>query len=211
MHETDARRILGISESAGADDARTAYRARLLRTHPDVSGSGDATERTVELTRAYRLLVRVFEPDVSPGPVVDARVEAPAASPVPNSAPDAGPSAGPFGNVSEQAVEPVLIAQLDGDTIGVGAPPNETLMLLVEAAYRLGEISYLDRSAGLLEIVVEFIEAPTSSVLLSLQGRATGITEVFCTVEPLSGGKSPPADAVTRLLLHTLLDVTAAG
>ena len=80
-------------------------------------------------------------------------------------------------------------------------------MILVDAANELGEISYLDLSAGLLEVVVEFIEAPTSSVLLSVQGRATGITEVFCTVEPLSGGEAPPSDAVTRLLFRTLVEM----
>jgi hypothetical protein len=80
-------------------------------------------------------------------------------------------------------------------------------MLLLDTAHSLGEISYLDRTAGLVEVIVEFVEAPTSSVLLSLQGRATGVTDVFCTVEPLSGGEAPPADAVTRLVLATLLDL----
>ena len=60
------------------------------------------------------------------------------------------------------------------------------------------------RKPGLLEIVVEFVGAPTSSVVLSLQGRATGTTEVFCTVEPLSGGEAPPGEAVTHLLWRTL-------
>jgi len=40
--------------------------------------------------------------------------------------------------------------------------------------------------------------------VMSLQGRATGVTEVFCTVEPLSGGESPPEAAVTRLVAATL-------
>ena len=58
-------------------------------------------------------------------------------------------------------------------------------------------------------MIVEFVEAPTSSVLFSLQGRADGTTEVFCTVEALSGGDSPPAEAVTRLVLRTLRDTQA--
>ena len=81
-------------------------------------------------------------------------------------------------------------------------------MLLIDAAHELGEISYLDPSAGLIEVIVEFVEAPTSSVLLSLQGRATGVTDVFCTVEPLSGGDAPPSDAVARLVLHTLVELS---
>src|SRR5690606_37123645 len=74
------------------------------------------------------------------------------------------------------------------DSISVSAPAEETLMLLIDAAHDRGEISYLDRTAGLLEVIVEFVEAPTSAVLFSLQGRADGTTEVFCTVEALSGG-----------------------
>ena len=75
---------------------------------------------------------------------------------------------------------------------------------VLDAAHDLGEIGYLDRTAGLIEVIVEFVEAPTSSVLFSFQGRSNATTEVFCTVEPLSGGDAPPADAVTRLVLHTL-------
>jgi hypothetical protein len=93
---------------------------------------------------------------------------------------------------------------VDDDTIAVPAPADEVLMMLVDTAHSLGDISYLDPSNGLVEVIVEFVEAPTSSVLLSMQGRATGVTDVFCTVEPLSGGDAPPADAVTRLILHTL-------
>ena len=187
MHETDARRILGVTDDADADAARSAYRSRLLRTHPDVSGSRDATERTVELTRAYRVLMARLSAAPPPQPPQP---------PQPATRPEPGPS-----------LEPILIAMVDISTIGIGAPPNETLMILIDAAHELGEISYLDPSAGLLEIVVEFIEAPTSSVLLNMQGRATGITEVVCTVEPLSGGDAPPTDAVTRLLFRTLVEM----
>lgn len=197
LHE--ARRILGVSTDADPDTVRRAYRRRLHQVHPDVSGRSDATELTLELTAAYTVLLR------SPGPAGDpSGASAPAARPEPRS-PASPPPAQPV-----DPIEPVVVSLVDDDTIGVGAPAAETLMLLVEAAHRLGDISYLDPSAGLVEVIVEFVEAPTSSVLLSLQGRATGITDVFCTVEPLSGGEAPPADAVTRLLLDTLLDLHPA-
>jgi hypothetical protein len=94
---------------------------------------------------------------------------------------------------------------VDAETIGIPAPAVEVVPLLIEAAHRLGDITYLDPGAGLLEVVVEFVGAPTSSVVLSLQGRAIGLTEVFCSVEPLSGGEAPSAEAVTQLLHRTLL------
>ena len=98
----------------------------------------------------------------------------------------------------------IAVRLLDDQSISVGAPAEETLMLLLDTAHELGEISYLDRMAGLVEVIVEFVEAPTSSALFSLQGRGDGTTEVFCTVEALSGGDSPPADAVTRLVVEAL-------
>ena len=100
----------------------------------------------------------------------------------------------------------MVVTTIDASSIAVHAPAEETLLLLLDAAHSLGEISYLDRTAGLVEVVVEFVEAPTSSVLFSLQGRGDGTTELFCTVEPLSGGDAPPVDAVTRLVVRTLRD-----
>jgi len=77
-------------------------------------------------------------------------------------------------------------------------------MAAVEAAHSIGEVVYLDPAVGLVEVIVEFVEAPTSSVVMSLQGRSDGTTEVLCTVEPLSGGHDPPTAAVTRLLARTI-------
>lgn len=200
MQADRARQLLGVSEGADAPTLRAAYRQLLHRTHPDVSDRGDATARTVELTEAYRLLTEVAEEaEQAPG-AGDAAAEP--------AAPASGTTAGARVRAGEAMRRPprtVSIALLDDQTIGIGAPPDESLLLLIEAAHDLGEVSYLDPSAGLLEVVVEFVDAPTSSIVLSLQGRATGITEVFCTVEPLSGGEAPPADAVARLVVDTLL------
>ena len=191
-----ARRLLGVAEGADVTVLRAAYRRLLRTTHPDVSERRDANARTVELTAAYRLLASLpAEPEAGA-----AHGGTPGGPDAPNRSAHA---AGASGHVEARRV--VDVALLEEQTIGIAAPPDESLLLLLEAAHDLGEVSYLDPSAGLLEVVVEFVEAPTSSILLSLQGRATGITEVFCTVEPLSGGEAPPGDAVARLVVDTLL------
>ena len=64
-----ARRLLGVTDDADVDDLRAAYRRQLLHHHPDRSSATDATERTIELTGAYRLLVALAE---APPPVADA-------------------------------------------------------------------------------------------------------------------------------------------
>jgi hypothetical protein len=187
VQRSEARALLGVT----SDDpvvVRAAYRRRLQAVHPDRNDAADATDLTIELTAAYRLLLT---PEPSPGP---GRHASTAAAP-PRHPPRPRP-------------EPTLRAEaVDSDTIAVAASREETLQAVIEAAHRLGEIAYLDPQAGLVEAIVEFVEAPTSSVVMSLQGRATGVTEVFCTVEPLSGGESPPEAAVTRLVAATLAGI----
>lgn len=201
MQVDEARRILGLPPTGEIDVAvvRASYR-RLVRTaHPDVSARPDAADRTAALTVAYQVLTHAITtgaatrstPQGSRPPGTSARTSAP---------PRAGAAPAP---PPERRIQ---VALIDDDSIAIAAPADEALMLLLDTAHSLGEISYLDRTAGLVEVIVEFVEAPTSSVLFSLQGRANGTTEVFCTVEPLSGGEAPPADAVTRLVLATLRD-----
>ena len=181
-----ARLLLGVEAACSEAEIRAAYRMLLLRTHPDINSKADATERTMALTSAYLLLTSLV---VDPAPAA-AQQEEPTA-----------PQGRRRAQKKEEEIEILLLGDL---TISVAAPASETLMLLIDMAHELGEISYLDPSAGLLEIVIEFVEEPTSSVLLSMQGRGNATTEVFCSVEPLSGGISPPADAVARLLHRTL-------
>ena len=202
MQAEHARRLLGVAPDAGVDDLRAAYRRQLLTHHPDRNAASDATERTIELTGAYRLLVTLADAPPAPPSAADTQGGA---------RPGRGTGPGAGGATPEPAPLLDLTVELvDDSTIAVGAPPDETLFLISETAHQLGEITYLDPAAGLLEVVVEFVEAPTSSVVFTLQGRATGVTDIFCTVEPLSGGEAPPADAVTRLVLDTLTAVALA-
>lgn len=189
MDRTAALELLGVPHDADLDQVRRAYRRLVAEVHPDVSAAEDATSRTVELTEAYALLRH--------GP--------------------AHPSGGPADPAAARPPDPgavwdgpaVVVTQVDADTVAVGAPADLTLLLLVEAAHELGDVVYLDPSSGLLEVLVEFVEAPTCSLLLTLQGRANATTEVCCTVETLAGDDPPPVEAVTRLVAQTVSDVAA--
>ncbi len=189
MDTETARRLLGVPPGADVSVVRTAYRRLVRSTHPDLTSDAHAAERTIELRLAYELLLEVA---VDPG-------SAPAAAP-PTPPPYRAPTTPPAG-------PPVVVERLDADTVGVGLPPDETLHVVLEVAHRLGDVAYLDPSTGLVEVVVEFLDAPTSSVLVHLQGRATGQTEVVCSIEPLSGGAVPPTEAVTTLLHRTIREV----
>jgi hypothetical protein len=105
------------------------------------------------------------------------------------------------------AEEPPVAVVVDGDTVTADLPAGDLFALLLEAGHALGEVSYVDAQAGLLEVVVEVEGHGACSVLLTLQGRAAGHTEAWCTVEPLAGGPAPPAETVAALLADGLRSI----
>ena len=186
-----AWRHLGIEPTDDPDAIRAAYLRRLRVVHPDTvpaTESASANDATIALVDAYRLAVRHAD-----APAGSEAGTAPAAAPAP--APPPRPD--------------VPIGMLEDDTIGVALPPDATYALVVEAAHQLGEVTHIEPSSGLLQVILEFVEAPPCSLLVSLQGRATGVTEVFCTVESLEAEPAPPIEAVARLLLEQMVAVSA--
>jgi len=151
----------------------------------------------MRLTTAYRVL-RVHTPERSDA-VEQERTEPEGGEPGTASP---GEGAPPMGDAEVTAApgEPTLLGPT---TIGLSLSEPSALRRLLDVAMDLGEVTYLERSTGLLEVVVEFVDAPTSSVVLTVVGHPGG-SRVDCWVEPLSGGAAPPADAVTRLLLREL-------
>jgi hypothetical protein len=180
---TEARRVLGVAPGASADGLRAAYRDALHRTHPDLHGGDGAPTRAV--VEAYRALVDAAPPDADP----------PASAPAPPPAP--GREAG-------------TVVVVDGDTVAADLPAGDLFAMLVEVGDRIGDVAYLDRGAGLLEVIVTFGGYGACSVVLTLQGRAAGLTEAFCTVEALGTGPAPPAAAVADLLAAGLRSVGAS-
>lgn len=186
MRRSEARALLGVSSDEPAE-LRAAYRRRLRSVHPDLNPSMDAAEATRQLNAAYRLLLQSTAAEVLDE---TARSATPTAS---------APTTRPAGPRRDVRV-------LDDCTIAVQGARDEVLDALVDVADVLGELVYLDVHSGLVEVVVEFVDEPTSTVTMSMQGRADGTVEVFCSVEPLSGGDGPPLDAVTRLVGATLAE-----
>jgi hypothetical protein len=206
LDRTRALRLLGLSETQARDTdmLRRAYRRRMREVHPDVNPDADAAEVTVSISRAYRLLSSASPHSGQPasrsgrsGPVGD-RGEDPRER--------ARRSASAQPGEDRPLGRQITVELLDDSSILVEEDRETTFGALLEAAHSLGEIGYLDRSAWLVEVLVEFVEAPTSSVVMTLQGRTRG-TEVFCTVEPLSGGDSPPIGPVTELVARALAAV----
>ncbi|MBA2282033.1 MAG: hypothetical protein H0W25_12505 [Acidimicrobiia bacterium] len=102
---------------------------------------------------------------------------------------------------------PVVV--VDGDTVAAELPAGDLFPMLVDVGETMGDVVHLDPEGGLLEVIAQFAGYGPCSVLLSLQGRGTGMTEAWCTVETLSGGPPPPTAAVAELLADGLRRLVA--
>ncbi len=173
MARATAAQVLGVDETADPEEVRRAYRRLIGRHHPDRAGA-DATENATQINLAYAVL-RTAAPAIQPA----------AAEPA----------------VAETQTRPPTTVGVTGDddTLAIALPPDEAFLAVLDAGHQLGEVTYVDPDNGLLEVVVSFLEAPTSSVVITFQGRADH-TDAFCTIESLGAGPPPPLADVVSLL-----------
>jgi hypothetical protein len=177
----EAAAVLGIDPSASAAEIRAAYRARIRIHHPDRAGNA-SQDRAARIIAAYRVLVTApATAKAPPAPAPSGARKPPprAASPRPTTAPP--------------------VHRIDADTLRLDAPADETFRWLLDAAHDVGEITYVDRSMPIMEVLCRFEQEPATSLLLTLQGRGDG-TEVFATVESIEARPAPPTAAVVDLL-----------
>jgi curved DNA-binding protein CbpA len=183
VDRSDAAAVLGVARNASSTEVREAYRRRIRQRHPDVAGSGSTRDATL-IIEAYQVLRSPAPPEPPP-----ARRPPPRPTEVVPDPPTA------------QADDAVVL--IDGETMGFSFPADEVFQLLLDAAYEIGDVTYVDPIANLLEARVQFEGGPACSVVLSLQGRAERV-EAFCTVESLDGSRPPPTSEVVSLLSSIL-------
>lgn len=174
MTPADALHRLGLEPGATPEEIKAAYREAARRLHPDVAADDpDNHRRMTEVNLAYARLS--------------------GAGPLPAPAPPGHPT---------EAFEADVVLDVDG-TLLVAAPADETFDRLVDAAERVGDLTYVDRSAGLLQLLVRHELGPWCYVTFSLQGRAVA-TEIFTTIESIDGRPTPPVDDVLALVVDEL-------
>ncbi|CAM8626634.1 DnaJ domain [Acidimicrobiia bacterium] len=189
--------ILGVKPGMTLAEVRVVYRDKLRITHPDVrdgdTSADEAGRATALLNEAFttiRLVVeeRGFVPVSTPATIAD----------------DSSARTVPQSNAASQYGGSAVAASIEsGDTLSIDAPPDEAFAFLLEASSRLGGIGYIDRSLGILEVIVRFEGGPSCSVLMTLQGRAFG-TDVFCTMDSIEAAPTPPFAPVMEALLAEL-------
>lgn len=173
-----ARQALGLRDAPTWDEVRAAYRSRIGAAHPDRVG-GD-TALAARLNAAYAVLVR-------------ARREGTQSSPAPLPQPPPPPEPAPA----------VPSEVLHGDTIRVRLPPDEAFYVLLEAAHRVGDVTYVDRSCAIFEALVSVPGEGTCSLVVTFQGR-NDATDAFCTLEAIEHVASPPVRPVAEALVAAI-------
>lgn len=166
MDSAAARRVLGVSADASWLDVRAAY-LRLVRAHhPDgAADEADAvvrTLRTAQLTRAYAALAAATASGSDPA----------------GATPRVAASSG------RDALDETRRVLLDAEIA-------DAFTALLEAAYVIGSVSYVDRQSAVLETIVTAAPGEATSLLIYLEPGEGGITEAIMGVEPL--GRHPPA------------------
>ncbi|MGI9621467.1 MAG: hypothetical protein ACR2PK_01425 [Acidimicrobiales bacterium] len=126
-HETlSAMKLLGIAPGSTWESARNRYRSEIVKVHPDIDATGAANDRAATLNIAYDTLCRFTDGGSSPLPTA--------------------PSARtPTGTPPTHPAQPVVLR----------TEPGDVFLQLLEGAYRLGDVSYMDPEAGLIQVLLE--------------------------------------------------------
>lgn len=191
MDRAEAARVLGVDASTTWAEVRRTFREQIRRRHPDRAGAGGVPD-AVRIIEAYRVLARA---QLKPEPHRPAPPSPPADVAAPGWSTDSGIS--------------LSVARISNDTLAFGAPADETLRWLLEAAHDIGEVTYLDRSVPIVEILCKFVGEPATSLVITLQGRSHG-TEAFCTAESIEARPAPLTSAVVDVLEAALMERAAA-
>jgi hypothetical protein len=164
----------------------------------------DAAAGPDELRAAFRRALRRTHPDLHGGDGTAARrvlaaYELLIGEPSPASAPAPEPP-------PESLHAPAVV--LDGDTVSAELPAGDLFEMLHVVGDRIGDVTYADADAGLLEVLLQVPGHGPCSVMWTLQGRGAGLTEATCTVEPVGAWPAPPPEVVAAVLADGLTAVT---
>lgn len=177
MDRSRAARLLGVAVDAEPDEVRRAYLAGIRREHPDRRRDGD-TAAAVLLNLAYEVL--------GEAPSDDDREEVRTPGPV-----------------DRTWLEAVRVSRLADDTLALTLPFEESFRLVFDAAHDVGDLTYIDRSGPIIEVLCRFVGEPATSMMLTFQGRSSHV-EVHATIESIEARPAPPTAAVVDLLEDAL-------
>jgi hypothetical protein len=160
--------VLGVVEGASWAEVRARYLVLVREHHPDAADDladvGRRTVVTAQITEAYAALLAARD----------------RAAPMAGASPGARPAPWTFQDARD-----------DSRRVLLDAPFADAFLALLEVAHLVGDVSYIDRSSGVLEVIVTPEPARATSLLVYLEPGDAGVTEAVLGVESLGG--HPPA------------------
>ena len=145
-----------------------------------------------DVTRAYRRLIRKAHPDVGGDTAEAARITE-AYAWLQQAPPLRGPSPSPpRANSSDEKLVLLL-------------PPGDVFARLCELGHRLGELSYADPEAGIMQVTFTALNSVPCQLMATVVHSANPReSQVEFTLEPLANGQPPPIAAVVAHMFRTL-------
>lgn len=177
MRPDEARSVLGVAADTSPRALRDAFLAQVRAHHPDTTDHPHgAGERTATIISAYRLLR-----DLPPAPT----------DPL---APPPGPTE-----------PPATIEVITEEAVWVGVEAPAVVGVLFDVADELGDVSYVDRSGGLIQLTVRPPAGPTCWFTISVHARPGG-TVLVATLESIEAQPTPPAGPLVVALAEAMAD-----
>lgn len=155
----------------------------------------DAGARADDINRAYRALIRQAHPDTGGNTAVAARITEAYHWLQRASVQSLPPPRPP----QEDLPAPVT----DDDSVALLLPPGDVFLRLVEAGHKLGEVSYIDRDAGIVQVTFTADNGVVCQLAATVVSGGSvdsrGDARVEFTLDPLASGEPPP---ICRVVAH---------
>lgn len=161
--------VLGVAAGASWEEVRRAFRSRIREVHPDIAG-----DDPVVRNRAV-LLTQAYD-------TLERATEG-------GRRPLTRPTAASSG------------ARRNGDDTPavLHLPPGEVFPLLLDAAHRLGDVSYVSPDEGIISVLVRHDGGPLCQLVATIEGD-----NVAFSLDPMTIGEAPPIHAVVGRLAGLL-------
>jgi len=174
MSTQDARAVLGVGPTASWHDIRGAYRAEMRRAHPDTNAAPNANRQAARLNTAFAVLRGAAEGATPPEPARPAT---------------AGARASRVASTTESAT-----------VIEVG--PDDVFLRLLDAAAAIGDVSYVDPEAGLIQLLLGGGGPSGSQLLISVDADVDPTSVAFTLNSPDAAHAPDIREVVQRLGLE---------
>lgn len=165
--------VLGVGVDASWPEVRAAYRARIREVHPDVA-PGDTTLLAAELNEALDVLRRATNGGVDPLP--------PPAPPPPR-----------------PPTQTVVGSTIEAPPVTLRAPAGDVFVQLLDAAYAVGDVCYIDPEDGLIQVL---LDDARSRLLIDIDAGTEPARASFTLDSPDGEGAPAVADIVAAIGFH---------